>query len=154
MRIVGMSNVVVCIATLAFIGCGGGPEGPELVPVKGQVVLDGQPVPGATVTFTPDNAKDTQGPASIATTDDQGAFTVYGTGGREGVIVGFHKVTVETPPVYEEMGSSPDGAGSTGTGAQSVTIPANYRDVATTPLAVEVKPEGNDKVVLELTSGS
>ncbi len=62
------------LATLS--GCGGGPSGPtlEMIPVTGRVVMDGQPLAGATVMFNP--AGETKGNGGFGLTDAEGKFTI------------------------------------------------------------------------------
>jgi hypothetical protein len=76
---------------IAACGCGGGPR---LVPVSGQVKLDGQPLPDAQVTFRPDSTEVYPGPPSSGTTDADGRFTLRTADGHDGAVVGPHKVRI------------------------------------------------------------
>jgi hypothetical protein len=77
---------VVGIAVCAgLLGCG---SGASLVPAKGKVVYQGQPVAGANVTFVPK-----EGTPAIGVTDANGEFTVN-TVGKPGLPAGLYKVGV------------------------------------------------------------
>lgn len=90
------------VACLAASGCGGGSD-IKLAPVKGVVMLDGQPVADAFVQFSP-----ASGPSSMGYTDATGLFEVM-TVDRRGAIAGTHRVKVTTGmprPATEGDGSS------------------------------------------------
>ncbi len=80
-------------AALGGPGCGGS-GGLNLVPVVGQVTLDGRPLTGGQVVFHPDAARgnnsldEPRGPI-----DAQGRYELS-TVGRKGVVPGWYKVAV------------------------------------------------------------
>jgi len=79
--------MVFLVSTIS--GCG---DGPSLVPARGIVTLDGQPLEGATVSFVPVPGN----PVSTAGTDatgPQGNFTMTHNG-RAGLAPGKYKVLV------------------------------------------------------------
>jgi hypothetical protein len=75
---------------LNFAGCGGSPEGSDVVlaQAEGVVMYKGSPFAGATVTFIPE-----KGPVAMGTTDLQGKFKLS-SGTVAGVAVGKAKATV------------------------------------------------------------
>lgn len=79
-------------------GCGG-PEY-EVVPVAGQVTLDGKAVPGAYVVFQPigmefGEGKINPGPGSVGRTDAEGRFALEIVDpARPGAVVGEHAVRI------------------------------------------------------------
>lgn len=82
-----------CLAAIIFTaiaGCGGGVSGPAFVPVSGVVLLDGKPVDGATIVFTPKK----EGTMSMALSAPDGSFAMKSGSGRKGAAVGDHDVTV------------------------------------------------------------
>jgi len=79
--------VTVFCALGLCIGCGS--DGLGTAPVSGMVTLDGKPVEGAGVMFSPVNP----GPIAIGTTDAEGRF-VLATGKLTGAMLGEHKVTI------------------------------------------------------------
>ena len=98
MRILVLFLVLFSLPSLA--GCGSNP--PPQVPVKGKLTLNGRPLRGATVVFTPDRAKGGRGPQSYAVTGDDGAFALATTEGP-GAVAGWYRVTVAPPPDDAEL---------------------------------------------------
>lgn len=64
-------------------------SGPELSPVRGQVMIDGLPLEGAIVEFRPD-----KGQPSTGVTDAQGMYELRFTDGRMGAVIGRHTVRI------------------------------------------------------------
>jgi len=113
-------------------------KGPEFVPVRGVVRLNGAPERGLVVRFVPDPQKGS-GLSAFATgkTDEQGNYTArYEFHGKEGAgaPVGWAKVTV----FDSKLGLTPQGQES-----KPSPIPYAYSSVSTTPLSVEVKSGDN-----------
>ena len=73
-------------ALVLLCGCGG--DELELAEVGGVVTYQGEPLPGATVTFIPE-----EGPPAVGTTNEQGEFSLV-THGRSGAAVGPHTISV------------------------------------------------------------
>jgi hypothetical protein len=80
-----VSLAIAFIASCA--GCGQGR--PTCVPVAGKVVIDGQPLPDAVVTFYPPTGR-----PSMAKTDSSGGFRLKCFEKDDGAQMGTHKVTV------------------------------------------------------------
>lgn len=140
--------VLVCllaVAGLTTVGCGGS-DAPELVPVSGKVLLDGQPAGGALVRFVPET-----GPSSGGQTDENGQFTLLGPGNRPGAIATSHTVTVGCP-YNPGAGSSPDGSTQAPAASSACNVPVMYSDVLTSNVTVVVSEDGKDDVVIELNS--
>jgi hypothetical protein len=122
--------VAIAFWTAAMLtGCGSD-DGPKLVPVSGQVTLDGKPVPGVGVSFRPDTSKGNKSvhePGGAA--DAEGKYELVAAA-KNGAEVGWYKVViVPASPVP--------------TGGEMPTIgppPFNtkYTDVTTTDLSIEV----------------
>ncbi|QDT66808.1 hypothetical protein [Calycomorphotria hydatis] len=76
----------------SVLGCGGSEL--ELAPVKGRVLVDGQPAPGVTVLFRPVSESMNPGVSSRGITNDDGIYELYTAGGeyRPGAVVGSHEV--------------------------------------------------------------
>jgi len=148
------------VALAGAAGCG--PGGPVLVPVQGRLLLDGEPLPGKHVLFSP--ADGTPGLGAGATSRPDGSFVLLATlagATRDcpGVMPGRYRVVVSEPlfPVDETVP-----AGSSGSEPQPAfaprfdrparsEIPRAYCSVDTTPLTIEIKP-GEPEVTLELAS--
>lgn len=88
------------------------PSGPETLPATGLVTLNGEPVAGALVVFTPKFAEESSGKlASQAETDDQGQFEMQtylgGEDYKDGVEPGEYVVTVTKLEVVQDMRRQP-----------------------------------------------
>jgi len=88
-----MRSILMFTAVLAIglAGCGDG--GPELCEVEGTVTLDGKPVPGAELTFIPQNVPATM--MSYGGTDENGHYTLGFTATKTGAIPATHHVRIE-----------------------------------------------------------
>lgn len=124
----------VMLACLA--GCGGS-DGPELAEVYGYVKLDGQPLPGATVEFQPE-----QGSPSLGETDEEGYYTLKYTFDTDGAMVGRHTVKITT---YRESVADAQG--------NEKTIPEKVPNVynVNTTLSEEVA-SGSQEIDFDLKS--
>jgi hypothetical protein len=140
---------------LGLTGCGGG-----LVSVEGVVKLDGQPLEGAMVVFTPVNEK---GQSASGLTKSDGTFELKAANGKNGVAPGTYKVVVSHSEVMASPGGgSPDPSrmndimreakkqAAKEAKSKKAVVPAKYRSVQTTPFQETVPPKG--KITLELTS--
>lgn len=78
---------VAAVAMIAPAGCGDGR--PKRVPISGQVLIDGKPLPLGVIRVTPDNAR----PASAKIGPD-GRFTLTTFGSADGAVLGAHPVAV------------------------------------------------------------
>lgn len=134
------------VLTLALftIGCS---KGIRLVPAEGVVVLvdargKTQPMANISVQFLPDATKEgVAGPTSYATTDEQGKFRLKAYDGRDGAVVGPHRVVLadlmeERPPQGVPLKQLP-------------RLNSRYTS-ATAGLAAEVK-EGGGVIELRVT---
>ena len=147
---------IVAVALLA--GCGGG--GPSVNYVEGTVTLDGAPLAGATITFSP--VAGGTGKPAVGTTDANGVFKVTDMSGgthEGGVVAGEYEVGVvknlgtmaatdpdawKTDPNYgkEESHTKPTPITS--------EVPTKYNDPKTSGIKVTVKPGENKGVTVEL----
>jgi hypothetical protein len=76
---------------LFFVGCGGDAASVDTVPVTGLVMLDGKPVAGAAVSFSP-TAKGLR--AAVGTTDESGRYTLTTMKPGDGAMPGSYRVTI------------------------------------------------------------
>lgn len=112
-----LSLVCLAVITVCQLGCSnsGGYEAPEeLVEVKGKVVLDGEPLIGATMSFIPD--KGTEGTGGFAVTDETGGFKALHYSQAEGLQPGNYKV-VFSKLVTEDGNPIPEGVDAADVGA-------------------------------------
>ena len=89
-RLYDLSALGLCIGVLALVG-GCGSDGPEIAEVEGQVLMDGQPLPDATVTFEPAGGR-----SSLGRTDEEGRFELRYSSTESGALVGDHAVRIST----------------------------------------------------------
>ena len=76
----------------AVWGCVRDARLPDLVPVEGQVTLDGEPLANAAVSFLP--VGNTAGRGAAALTDDQGIYHLQEQDGTPGVATGSYQVVI------------------------------------------------------------
>jgi len=139
------------LAVLMLAGCGSAEEKDltELVPVSGQIYLDGQPLSHAGVTFLPQQAG--MGRPCFGTTDESGMFVLQDAAERAGCPVGPCKVVVTkfARPDGSPLPADMDGASAAMEGIEH--IPPQYSDAEKTVLEAIV-PESGDEFTFQLTS--
>lgn len=130
----------VLAATGVMAGCGSGSGAADSYPASGVVTLNGQPVEGAIVTFTPASAEPGVG-GGQASTDASGRFEMShlrdnGQTTVAGLPAGEYRVTVTkiVAPAGEASLTKPP----------RNTLPAQYQSVEETPLSANVTPEGEN----------
>jgi len=87
---------IPCLMALLLItGCG--PSSGNIAPVSGRLTLDGKPMPGVEVVFSPKikEGNSNPGPYSFGTTDADGNFELKTRYGDKGAVVGWHIVTMQ-----------------------------------------------------------
>lgn len=130
-------------------GCG--PRGPVVAFVEGEVILDGQPVDGATVSFAP---TDGAGLPAIGKTDGTGRFNLTSTRGgtpNAGAVVGRYAVTVSK--IGYDLGGKPPPADGDYSGVPvRHFVPATYGEAASSGLSADVA-RGRNTFRFELSSG-
>lgn len=145
---VRMGVVVVLGMVVGLVGCGSGPEHgflKQLVPATGRVTVDGKPLGGATVTFSPD-IESSGGRHAMATTRDDGTYelstAVPGVSPEDskGVVPGEYIVTI-SKIAMEDGSPFPDDIvdeyDAVSRGAKQF-VPPQYTDPGTSPLKVSV----------------
>ena len=128
---------------LILAGCGG--DSYQLVPISGQVRLDGQPLGQCQIRFQPLAGAEgiAPGPGSFAETDEQGRFTLRAINPtRPGAVVGKHRVWLGTAKPADLMASE--------SGRMTAEkVPVKYRNGQ---IAFDVLPEGTDQANFDLSS--
>lgn len=134
-------HFAMCMALPLFlVGCGGGPSDQvDLAPIEGVVLLEGQPVKNAVLTFYPES-----GPTGVGKSDDEGKFLIK-TNGVEGSPLGKCKVTV-----ISSGSGTPEMDGNEGKIPEDEAINPKYASALTTDLVVDVPAEGNTDIKIEL----
>ncbi|MEX1039242.1 MAG: carboxypeptidase-like regulatory domain-containing protein [Pirellulaceae bacterium] len=145
------------VVALGLIGCGGDPT---VAKVSGTVTLDGEPVEGASVIFSPIGG----GRPATGQTDSQGNFQLSTYGSADGALIAEHQVSVvkveetKTAEAYVPEGEeAPEDqrdalSGDLGTGGRvKYLVPMKYAIGKTSGIKVQVE-RGLEPVALELTS--
>lgn len=128
-------RALLCVAA-AMAGCDDGPD--NMAEVSGKVTLDGQPLSGARVTFTPVGA----GSSSSGVTDSDGHYELSLSRDIEGAVIGEHTVSVTTYAPANPDGDPPS------PGAPE-KVPTKFNRNSTLTKKVE---DGSNEINLELDS--
>jgi hypothetical protein len=131
------STLLIVIAIAFVVGCG---SGLDLEPVRGKILVNGQPYPNAKVVSYPD-----EGTVASDKTNEDGEFTLR-TSGEVGALRGRHTITV-----------SPDADEPVPTPGQPIVMlkvpyDAKYRDPRRSTLKYEVA--GDVILTIDLTAGT
>ncbi len=112
--------LIALFVTASFAGCGGSSDMPELGDVSGKVTMDGEPVAGINILFTPEMGRPAGG-----VTESDGSYKLVYLDGYSGCKIGPAKVTFDWSPGVEPP----------------VTVPAKYMEEG---FSVEVKAGSNE----------
>lgn len=121
--------------------------------VEGVVLLDGQPLPSASIQFIPQGT----GQDATGATDDQGRFVMSTNDPRDGVAAGKYKVVITprqtaTPPQqFASADEAMRAAAAPRPMPAASNFPQQYTRADQTPLTQEV-PVKERKVTIELKS--
>lgn len=80
---------IMCVCMVALAGCSN-----DITSVSGVVTMDGVPLEGAQLDFWPQGTKNDR--PSTAVTDAEGRYTLSYMAGKEGAVIGQHKVSITT----------------------------------------------------------
>lgn len=116
---------------------------PQPAKVTGMVTLDGKPLAGATIVFTPQKGRSASG-----VTDGQGRYSLSTSAQDDGAPPGVYRVTITAD---SQDPAKPNEAQSKRGAAGKPAIPARYSNPATTGLTTEIRP-GANVFDFELTS--
>jgi hypothetical protein len=137
------AQTLCALATLwAVAGCS---SRLPIAEVEGVVKLGDKPLPHVRIQFMPDPEKGTKGPISSAATDEQGRFKLVCADGRDGAIVGWHRVVITDMGVRlfktPREGRLEEDNKKEKQKAQPNRVPDKFTTAAHTPLTREVKAE-------------
>jgi hypothetical protein len=127
------------MAALTIVGCQENHQ-LDVAPVRGKVLLDGQPLPSGVVFVMPSKGRSASG---MVQEDGTFELTTYSAG--DGAQLGKHPVMV-TPVPTDEI--------SQGEQMKRVPIPRRYGGHLTSGLSIEVSADRPNEPVLELSSKS
>lgn len=126
----------VGLLLVSTTGCG--PSGPNVVPVSGKVLIDGQPLTFGYVRFVP-----TGGRASDAEIQSDGTFELRYSGDQKGALVGEHRVEIAaslTLTPTKVKWHAPKKYASIGTSGLTYTVDGPKDDVV-----LEIEWQGREK---------
>jgi hypothetical protein len=126
---------------------------PPVVAAKGTVLLNGKPLPKASVTFVPMLDHFGAESNSTAVTDENGEFTLTcAYNNQAGAVVGKHVVLVAETSPPDELRNVQDSRVLDAYRAKlgNRPIPPEYSSVSQSPIKIEVK-EGQSEYKIELT---
>ena len=145
-------SVLVLSVFCFLVGCSDSTKLRGLVACSGTVVMKGNPVEEASITFIPKNSGSGLR-AAAAITDAQGRFTLTTLTPQDGIMPGEYAVTVIKNEFFgPQLPPQPDGYGGTYTPQRSQRniLPAQYESAAKTPLAVTISSKGNKELEIDL----
>jgi len=131
-----IATMIAIAAALTIAGCSSRPaDQPSLGKVRGKITMDGEPLAGVDVVFSPE-----KGRPSMATTDAAGRYDLCYINTTKGAKVGPHKVFIRPTDMPPEEPSA-DGSSGGAPVAPPPKIPAKYNKRST--LTAEVKAGRN-----------
>ena len=139
----GVRLLVGCLALLP-LSCGSS----KFATVSGRVTMNGKPLVGATVSFTPlgDDKSIEAPPGSVGKTNANGEYTLKAVNGKDGALVGKHKVAISLLSEQIKEGDARPRGGWPITDL----IPDRYNE--NTELTCDVPPGGKTDANFDLTS--
>ena len=131
-------SLLAVLSTVLLAGCGS--RHPDVVPVAGRVMIDGNAVKSGRVMFYPEKGRAATGPIQ---SDGSYVLTTYAS--EDGALLGSHKVTIQAteligppPPPPEEEYKVRDKIP-----VVKWIVPQKYADPTTSDLTAEVKSQKN-----------
>jgi hypothetical protein len=131
-----LGAAAICAAALVLSGCSKG-GAPPIVPAEGVVLLNGQPLANALVSFVPNVPDLGYEYVAVGTTDENGRFQLT-CKGQPGACASENRVTVVDAPIPEGTRGNQTAEARYYAGLKNRPIPDLYANVAKTPLSVTV----------------
>jgi hypothetical protein len=132
-----MTALVTALLSVFYSSCSNGHK--PIYPVHGQVLFEGQPIPGALVVFHPQGADAGTTEKSFAKTGPDGTFTLGTYESADGAPAGNYLVTVE---LWLSSGQGDEGPTS--------RLPPRYANPSTSGLTANVETGPIDLKPFEL----
>lgn len=145
------TSVVISLALCVLWGCGGADipdDRPDVVPVSGVVLHNGNPVEEAHVTFV--SSSDEQAKAAFGRTDGQGRFKLTTFSTNDGAVLGEHVVTVSKFSSSEDSGEDVVSDEGNRTVEVESLIPEQYSKLDQSGLTATVTAGGDNEFMFEL----
>jgi len=137
--------ILAIVLWVGAAGCGEDDGIGKRYPVSGTVTYKGQPVPKATVVFSPADAQ--TGRPATSTTDSDGVYQLTTASPGDGALPGKYAVTVSA--IERDLSKTKNAAGGMYRAdiilkaPKKLMVPAKYGERKSSTLTVEVKPERN-----------
>jgi hypothetical protein len=144
--------VLLCV--LSIIGCNRSPI-PGLVPASGTILLDGQPIDGVSIVFTPQTGTTSDRIASTVSLEN-GTF-ILNTLGHSGALPGKYNVVLLKETLISKVSPEEEEKmlrdGEIPPEPEHVYhIPKHYQSAATSGIVIEIPEKGNTNIRIELQS--
>jgi hypothetical protein len=140
------ARLILGCAIVSLLGCS---DSNKLVPVSGKVTLNGKTLPNATVMFQPmgEPGSIVAGEGSAGKTNQQGEFILKSSTGKNGALVGKHRVSISAldPKIGKHDTRPPRGGWP-----RADKVPSRYN--AKSELTSDVGPGGTNTADFDLTS--
>lgn len=150
-----LTTVCVLIATaFLVVGCSSKEDKwtrgrPPVYPATGQVMLDGQPVAEAMVTFQP---VDENGKGGAARTDANGYFEAQTFEPGDGLTEGAHRVAIQKTKMVDRQGNEVTVIYEPGDAIEKNFLPAKYAKYEKSGIEIQIDPvDENDLGQFNLT---
>ena len=134
--------LLVSVVSGLLAGCG---SEVELAPVEGRVLYNGEPLSFGSVMFQPPRGQPARG-----VIQSDGTFVLDTVGAGNGAVVGPNKVRVTCFEAQDPNANS----GQFGEGLGRSLIPEKYNRYETSGIEIEVSPDQNAPLTIELTGSS
>ena len=122
--------ITILIASAVLVGCS---DKIERVPVRGRVMIDGQPLAYGYVTVTPQGAR-----PALGELDAEGRFTLSTYEEGDGTVLGTHSMTVNAGEVLNSV-------------SVRWHAPKKYAGLSSADLFIEVTRDTDEEKVIEIT---
>ncbi|MDR1964857.1 MAG: carboxypeptidase-like regulatory domain-containing protein [Planctomycetaceae bacterium] len=150
--------VLLCFFIGIIIGCGepNDPRAVNLVPGKGILKMNGNPLSGANIILTPvQGTADQHGASGL--TNENGTFQLTTFRSGDGIYPGNYAITVfkteiVSAPSAEEIAQYELEAKSPPPSEKKAIVPEKYNKIETSGLTLEVPPKGKKDIVIEISS--
>lgn len=127
---------------LALVAGCGRPGSAPTAPAAGTLTVDGRPLAGVNITFTP-----AAGRSATATTDAEGRFTLATFASGDGAVPGRHRVTLSLSTADVPMPGTPEAAAGK---PPALPFAKAYSGLDTTDLEVEIPAAGQTAIALDV----
>jgi hypothetical protein len=141
---------LLCVLCLSgILGCGSRSDHwtkqrPQVYRVAGQVLLNGEPVGKATLTFQP---LDEDGKPGFALTDDRGYFNVQTFEPGDGLTEGGHRVSIRKTHLVDRSGKIVQQVLDDGGGlVEKHFLPEHYADFTTSGIQIQVEAKKSNRL--------